>query len=226
MFSCRTRGFCPSCHAKRVEEWGEGMRTTLLLAAPHRQVVFTIPKRLRVFFKFDRRLLGSLCRSALQSLSRYFEIVTGSALRPGVIAILYRHGEKAAELEKMDYLEFIARVTSHIPDKGQVNLGGAKRSPPTGAGKPGRPAPLLGRGMDPALRPRGHTPLELPTSGTPGQDPGHVAARHGPLLWLVRQRPSGKGREGEPGVFAAPDRRGGDPSSSRQGLGGHDPKSL
>ena len=24
MFSCRTRGFCPSCHAKRLEEWGEG----------------------------------------------------------------------------------------------------------------------------------------------------------------------------------------------------------
>ena len=23
MFSCRIRGFCPSCHAKRVEEWGE-----------------------------------------------------------------------------------------------------------------------------------------------------------------------------------------------------------
>jgi ribosomal protein S27E len=23
MFSCRTRGFCPSCHAKRLEEWGE-----------------------------------------------------------------------------------------------------------------------------------------------------------------------------------------------------------
>jgi ribosomal protein S27E len=23
MFSCKTRGFCPSCHAKRREEWGE-----------------------------------------------------------------------------------------------------------------------------------------------------------------------------------------------------------
>jgi len=23
MFSCKTRGFCPSCHAKRLEEWGE-----------------------------------------------------------------------------------------------------------------------------------------------------------------------------------------------------------
>ena len=31
MFSCRTRGFCPSCHAKRLEEWGEWMRETLLL---------------------------------------------------------------------------------------------------------------------------------------------------------------------------------------------------
>jgi len=23
MFYCKTRGFCPSCHAKRREEWGE-----------------------------------------------------------------------------------------------------------------------------------------------------------------------------------------------------------
>ena len=27
----------------------------------------------------------------------------------------------------MDYLEFIARVTSHIPDKGQVMCGGRRR---------------------------------------------------------------------------------------------------
>ena len=46
MFSCRTRGFCPSCHAKRLEEWGEWMRETLLLDVQHRQVVFTIPKML------------------------------------------------------------------------------------------------------------------------------------------------------------------------------------
>jgi len=62
MFSCRTRGFCPSCHSKRLEEWGEWMRETLLLDVPHRQVVFNIPKMLRLFFKYNRRLLGSLCR--------------------------------------------------------------------------------------------------------------------------------------------------------------------
>jgi hypothetical protein len=32
----------------------------------------------------------------------------------------YRFGSDRAEQEAMDYLEFIARVTSHIPDKGQV----------------------------------------------------------------------------------------------------------
>ena len=86
MFSCRTRGFCPSCHAKRLEEWGEWMRETILLDVPHRQVVFTIPKRLRLFFKYDRRLLGDLCRAALRSLERYFEAVTGGLMTPGVVA--------------------------------------------------------------------------------------------------------------------------------------------
>lgn len=34
----------------------------------------------------------------------------------------YRHGPNAAGLERMDYLEFIARGTSHIPDKGQADF--------------------------------------------------------------------------------------------------------
>ena len=70
------------------------MRETLAWDLPHRQVVFTIPKRLRVFFKFDRRLLGDLCRSALRALNRYFEIVTGCGLRPGVIAVLQTFGDR------------------------------------------------------------------------------------------------------------------------------------
>jgi hypothetical protein len=32
----------------------------------------------------------------------------------------YRYGRDGAEEERMDYLQFIARVTLHIPDKGQV----------------------------------------------------------------------------------------------------------
>jgi hypothetical protein len=36
--------------------------------------------------------------------------------------VCYRYGKEAEEMERMDYLEFIARVTSHIPDKGQVTI--------------------------------------------------------------------------------------------------------
>ena len=94
MFSCRTRGFCPSCHAKRLEEWGEWMRETLLLDVPHRQVVFTIPKMLRIFFKFKRWLLGDLCCSAVRALTRYFEATTGNKLRPGIIVAVQTFGDR------------------------------------------------------------------------------------------------------------------------------------
>jgi hypothetical protein len=36
--------------------------------------------------------------------------------------VCYPYGQDSSELERMDYLEFIARVTSHIPDNGQVMI--------------------------------------------------------------------------------------------------------
>jgi hypothetical protein len=60
---------------------------------PHRQVVFTIPKMLRIFFKHNRRLLGSLYRSALRSLTCYFETVAQSELMPAVIAAIQTSGD-------------------------------------------------------------------------------------------------------------------------------------
>ncbi|MFO7980195.1 MAG: transposase [Candidatus Aminicenantes bacterium] len=234
MFSCKTRGFCPSCHARRREEWGEWMREKLILNTPHRQVVFTIPKMLRIFFKFNRSLLSDLCVCGKEALIKYLKAITEKDITPGIIAVIqsfgsrinfhphlhflvteggtdkkgqfhkispfndpllcrfftlevfslllekklinkdlvqkilqwrhtgfnvhskvrtetkeetervgkymirpilslkrlsldkalgqvgYQYGKHSSETESMDYLEFIARVTSHIPDKGQV----------------------------------------------------------------------------------------------------------
>ncbi len=36
--------------------------------------------------------------------------------------VCYRYGKEPGEVERLDYLEFIARVVSHIPDKGQVTV--------------------------------------------------------------------------------------------------------
>jgi hypothetical protein len=68
------------------------MRETLLLDVPHRQVVFTIPKMLRIFFKFKRRLLGDLCRCAVRALLVYFQSATGKILEPGVVAVIQTFG--------------------------------------------------------------------------------------------------------------------------------------
>ncbi|MFB0565991.1 MAG: transposase zinc-binding domain-containing protein [Candidatus Aminicenantaceae bacterium] len=93
-FSCRTRGFCPSCHGKRLEEWEEWMREKLLLDVPHRQVVFVIPRRLRIFFKYKRQLLGQLCHSAVQALIKYFQAVSGTELVPGIVAVIQTFRQK------------------------------------------------------------------------------------------------------------------------------------
>lgn len=235
-FSCYGRGFCPSCHAKRREEWGDWMREKLLLDVPNCQVVFTIPKMLRVFFKYNRSLLSGLCLCGKEAILKYFKAVAGRELTPAIVAVIqsfgsrinlhqhlhflvseggsdrdgwfhsvsrfnddflreiftrevfslllrkqlinltliqkilrwrhtgfhvhdkvratskqeaervgkymirpilslkrlffdqaqgqviYQYGKYRSELERMDYLEFIARVTSHIPDKGQVMI--------------------------------------------------------------------------------------------------------
>ena len=34
--------------------------------------------------------------------------------------VCYQYAKQSSEQERMDYLEFIAKATSHIPDKGQV----------------------------------------------------------------------------------------------------------
>jgi len=53
MFSCRTRGFCPPCHSKRLEEWGEWMREEVLLDVPRRRVVVIIDRHEQFPNRFD-----------------------------------------------------------------------------------------------------------------------------------------------------------------------------
>ncbi len=59
-----------------------------MLDVPHRQVVFTIPKMLRVFFKYNRSLLSGLCLCGKEALVKYFKVVAGRELTPGIIAHL------------------------------------------------------------------------------------------------------------------------------------------
>jgi len=61
---------CQSCHMQRELIWAQWAVDELPEEVPHRQVVFTIPKRLRPFFRYDRALLGDLAACAWQALEQ------------------------------------------------------------------------------------------------------------------------------------------------------------
>ena len=67
----------------------------LLEDVAHRQVVFTIPKRLRVFFRYDRKLLGGLAGCAWRALKLYFDsYFDGADVTPGAAGFLQTSREK------------------------------------------------------------------------------------------------------------------------------------
>ncbi len=63
-FSCRQRGICGSCQAKRSALFAEWLVEEVLLPVPHRHVVFTIPKALRGLIERERRLHGLMALAA------------------------------------------------------------------------------------------------------------------------------------------------------------------
>ncbi len=93
-FSCHARWFCPSCHAKKVIQFGQLLKDTILYPIPHRQYVFTIPIMLRVYFKHDRQLLTKLCRCAYDSLLVFLLNLIGLKEGvPGVVMCIQTFGD-------------------------------------------------------------------------------------------------------------------------------------
>jgi len=76
---------------------------------------FSVHSKVKVKTKKEAERVGKYMIRPLLSLERL-------SLDEQEGKVCYRYGEGAEELERMDYLDFIARVTSHIPDKGQVTV--------------------------------------------------------------------------------------------------------
>ena len=93
-FSCRARWFCPSCHQKKVIVFGEFMINNVVCPVPHRQYVFSIPKMLRVYFRYDRKLLTQLCKAAYESLQEYMRLELGKPKgEAGIVMAIQTFGE-------------------------------------------------------------------------------------------------------------------------------------
>lgn len=93
-FSCKCRHFCPSCHQRRVVEFGEWLCEEVLKKVGHRQWVFSIPKRLRVYFMYDRKLLATLSQCAWKVLSMHLKQGTSDEnAAPGAVVAVQTFGD-------------------------------------------------------------------------------------------------------------------------------------
>jgi len=78
-----------------------------------RHTGFNVHTKVRTTTKREAERVGKYMIRPLLSLKRLSIDKTEGK-------VCYQYGKDSSELERMDYVEFIAMVTSHIPDKGQV----------------------------------------------------------------------------------------------------------
>jgi len=96
-FSCRQRGICPSCEAKRSAAFAAFVVDELVEDVPHQMWVFTIPKMLRVYFLHHRELLGELSRVAYETVKKLMAEAAfeDASFRPGMVSVVQTFGEAA-----------------------------------------------------------------------------------------------------------------------------------
>jgi hypothetical protein len=80
-----------------------------------RHTGFNVHSQVRAQTKREAERVGKYMIRPVLSLKRLFFDDTAGKVR-------YQYSRHGSQEESMDYLEFIARVTSHIPNKGQVMI--------------------------------------------------------------------------------------------------------
>jgi len=68
--SCKRRGFCPSCVARRMPDAAAHLVDDVLPEVPTRQWVCSLPWRLRILFGYDRRLCAEVMSAFTGAVSR------------------------------------------------------------------------------------------------------------------------------------------------------------
>jgi Putative transposase/Transposase zinc-binding domain len=86
--SCKQRGVCPSCDAKRAAAFGAFLSDEVLEDVGHSLVTFTLPKMLRGYFMRNRELLSDLARLAYETLYQLMsDAASDPKTRPGVVVV-------------------------------------------------------------------------------------------------------------------------------------------
>lgn len=65
-YSCKTNCLCPSCAQRRALDFGEWVINEVIQGIPIVSCTFTLPKMLRIYYKFDHSLYPELSKCAFK----------------------------------------------------------------------------------------------------------------------------------------------------------------
>jgi len=95
-FSCKGRGFCPSCGGRRMAEEAAHLVDHVLPEVPMRQWVLTVPHRVRYLIAFDRVLCTRVRRIFIRTIQAFLRRKARRAGIPGgrtgAVVFLQRFG--------------------------------------------------------------------------------------------------------------------------------------
>ena len=97
-FSCKCRGWCPSCASRRMAESGAHLVDNVLPKAPYRQWVVSFPWPLRLLFaarpQWLTRVLGVVTRALSRALLKRAGVRHCDGARTGMVTFIQRFGSK------------------------------------------------------------------------------------------------------------------------------------
>ncbi|MDA0843486.1 MAG: transposase [Bacteroidetes bacterium] len=92
-FSCKGRGFCPSCGARRMSQTAAHLVDNVLPAQPYRQWVLSLPYPLRFLLARDPEVLSLTLIITQQVISRYLtQQASPHVAHTGGVAVVQRFG--------------------------------------------------------------------------------------------------------------------------------------
>jgi hypothetical protein len=92
-FSCKGRGVCPSCNARRMAETAAHLVDQVFPPLPVRQWVLSVPKRLRYFLQRDSEALGAVLHILLRVIEARLRQRSGCpGGRLGAVSFVQRFG--------------------------------------------------------------------------------------------------------------------------------------
>ncbi len=97
-FSCKRRGFCPSCGARRMAETAAHLVDHLIPQVPARQWVLSFPISLRILFAAHPQLLTPVLQIIHRVIARFLTKIARlkrSAAHAGAVTLIQRFGSAA-----------------------------------------------------------------------------------------------------------------------------------